>query len=213
MDYLDMLSKIGPTAKEIEEKQKAMKEKEYKEGAKQEIKEMQGRISELKEDPSKTYNKSYEYGDEDYCHIQKYEKVKNPKLEYDDAVNDVALGLMANAMDESEAISGYTELINKLEFLKDCCLRSVKKLTRKSMNPDGPEMKPGCPSEAEIKLKLEHNQKILTWIEKTLESTHESVRDELNHNAKLIAQYIEFSGIKPSEYDLKESAKVISVSK
>lgn len=216
--YLDLLIKVGPTPQELAEKQKQMekiaaeKEKAIKEGAKEEIAHAQGRIKELREDPSKTYNRPYDPEfNQDCCgeHVQKFKKVKDPKEEFRCAVNDLAMQIMENAEDESEAIKGYTDQINKTHVLQFLCVDAIEHLTKKLAIPEGPELKPHKATPTEIQAKLDYYQKIYDWTVKNIIATREKIQDELNHNSALLSEYIEFTGIKPNPDGIREVAKTI----
>lgn len=209
--YLDLLKSVGPTPEELAKKQREMqaaKEKEIKEGAKQEIAQAQERIQELRTNPNSTYNRPWDPEDcED--HIQKYEEVQDPKEEFQCMVHSVAEILMKNAEDESEAVRGYTDQIHRLQKLKKCCVKAIKHFSKKLMASEGPESRPGKKSPAEIQSMVDYHQKVHDWTVTEITKTQEKISDELAHNSALIAEYIEFTGIKLAPDDAKEAAKVI----
>lgn len=213
--YLDLLTQVGPSPEDLARKQKEMaaeqaaKEKAIREGAKEEINDLQGRVSELRKDPNKTYNKPYD--SDDFCceeHIQKFQEVWDMGDEYDCAVNEVALILMKNSEDEAEATQGYTKQMHNIKELLKVSLECIKHLTKKLNKPEGPENKPGK-DEADIKARIEHYQKVADWCSRNAIATQEKIKDELNHNTLLLAEYIEFTGITPMPDGLKQATTIL----
>jgi len=209
-EYMNLMNALGPKPEEARQAgQEALQQKRaIQQGAQDEIRHLEQRIKELKANPDATHHRPIE-SYECEPHVQHFKKVKDLDEYFEDVVAKVAVQLMANASDEAVAIQGYTKQIELLQCLREITIKRIEKCSKLSLQVQGPESTPKKDDDALIK-KIEFLKKVEAWCAREVDRTKEKIKDELNHNASLIAAYTEFTGITPASDNITQVAKTIA---